>query len=62
MTSFSMFDLDDDNMIPFCEDEISTRPARADFTPALHGEINFIPGRRDTFLPGTCLQKAVDSH
>ena len=30
-----------DYMIPFCEDEISIRSARTDFTLQLHGEINF---------------------
>ena len=32
-------------MIPFCQDEISTRPSVTDFTLRLNGEINFHPGR-----------------
>ena len=34
-----------DYMIPFCQDEISTRPAGKDFTLRLHGEIHFHRGK-----------------
>ena len=39
-------------MNPVCRDEVSTRPAGADFTLRLHREINFILARRDKFPPG----------
>ena len=32
-------------MIPVCRDEISTRPARTDFTLRLHVEIKSSPGK-----------------
>ena len=36
-------------MIPACWDEISTRPAEADFTPRLYVEIKFRPGKAGQF-------------
>ena len=39
-------------MNPVCRDEVSTRPAGADFTLRLHREINFILARRNNFSPG----------
>ena len=39
-------------MNPVCLDEVSTRPAGADFTLRLHREINFILARRNNFSPG----------
>ena len=41
-----------DYMIPACRDEISTRPAKTDFTPRLHVEIKFRPGKTGQF--STC--------
>ena len=49
-------------MIPFCQDEISTRPEGTGFTLGLHEEINFHSGKWDKFPPGMCLQKPVHSH
>ena len=40
-----MCNLGGDYMIPGCRDEISTRPADADFTLRLHAEIKFRPGK-----------------
>ena len=39
-------------MIPTCRDEILTCPAETDFTPRLHAEINFRPGKTGQF--STC--------
>ena len=36
-------------MIPVSRDEISTRPAETDFTPRLHVEIKFRPGKTGQF-------------
>ena len=36
-------------MIPACQNEISTRPAEADFTLRLHVEIKFRPGKVGQF-------------
>ena len=44
--------LDGDYMTPACRDEISTRPAETDFTPRLHVEIKFRPGKTGQFF--TC--------
>ena len=49
-------------MIPFCRDEISTRPAGTDFTLDYMKKSTFIPARQDSFPPGICLQKPIDSH
>ena len=42
-------------MIQVCQDEISSYPARTDFTVRLHREIKFILGRQGSFSPGICL-------
>ena len=49
-------------MISFCRDEISTRPAGTDFTLDYMKKSIFIPARQDSFPPGICLQKPIDSH
>ena len=36
-------------MVPVCRDEISTRPAEADFTLRLYVEIKFRPGKTGQF-------------
>ena len=36
-------------MNPICQNEISTRPAEADFTLRLHREIKFHPGKAGQF-------------
>ena len=38
-----------DYMIPACRDETSTRPAETDFTPRLHVETKFRPGKTGQF-------------
>ena len=42
-------------MVPVYWDEISTRPTRADSPYDYMGESNLISAKRDSFLPGTCL-------
>ena len=42
--NLTMGHLGGDYMIPACRDEISTRPAKTDFTLQLHVKIKFRPG------------------
>ena len=48
-------------MIPFCRDEISTRPARAEIILRLLGEINFHPGKAGHFSTSYSFKKPIDS-
>ena len=49
-----LIQLGGDYMIPVCWGEISPRPAGTDLTLRLW-KLNFFPARRDSFLPGICL-------
>ena len=46
-------------MIPFCRDEISTRPAGVDFSLRLNGEISLNPGKVGQ-VSTRYLQKPID--
>ena len=54
-SNFSGLFLVGDYMIPVFRDEISNRPAGADFTYDYMWKLNFASTRRDSFPPGICL-------
>ena len=51
-----------DYMIPFCRDEILTRPAGTDFTLRLHWEIKFHPGKVGQVYTWYLFKKTKDSN